>query len=68
MISLLIWILVLMLVLGLIVWIIQQLGLPPPFPNIAIAIVGLIFVLVILSFLFGEIPLRPLLGPAGTVR
>ena len=68
MISLLIWILVLMLVLGLIVWIIQQLSLPPPFPNIAIAIVGLIFVLVILSFLFGEIPLRPLLGTPGTVR
>ena len=49
MIQLLVIILVLCLVFGLVVWIIGQLPLPPPFGNIAIAIVGLIFVLILLG-------------------
>jgi hypothetical protein len=60
MITLLIWILVLLLILGVIVWVVQLIPLPPPFGNIAIAIVALIFILVLLSMLLGEIPLRPL--------
>lgn len=60
MISLLIWVLVLVLVMGLIVWIIQQLPLPAPFGPIAIAIIGLVFILILVSMLLGEIPLRPL--------
>lgn len=60
MITLLVWLLVLILVMGFLVWVIQQLPLPPPFGTIAIGIVGLIFVLVVISMLVGEIPLRPL--------
>ena len=60
MIALLIWLLVLILVMGFIVWVIQQLPLPAPFGTIAIGIVGLVFILVLVSMLLGEIPLRPL--------
>lgn len=60
MIALLIWLLVLCLVFGVIVWVIQQLPLPSPFGSIAIAIVGLIFILILVSMVLGEIPLRPL--------
>jgi hypothetical protein len=58
MIALLIWILVLCLVFGVIFYVIQLLPLPPPFGTIALAIVGLIFVLVLVSAVLGEIPLR----------
>ena len=60
MISLLIWLLILILVMGVIVWVIQQLPLPAPFGPIAIAIIGLVFILIVVSTLLGEIPLRPL--------
>lgn len=60
MITLLIWLLVLLLVLGVVVWVIQLLPLPPPFGNIAIAIVALIFILVLVSALLGDLPLRPI--------
>jgi hypothetical protein len=60
MITLLIWLLVLLLVLGVIVWVIQMLPLPPPFGNIAIAIVALIFILILVSALLGDLPLRPI--------
>lgn len=59
MITLLIWILVFLLILGVVVWVIQLLPLPAPFGNIAIAIVGLIFILVLVSALLGDLPLRP---------
>jgi hypothetical protein len=59
MISLLVWTLVLLLVLGVIIWVIQLLPLPPPFGNIAIAIVALIFILILVSALLGDLPLRP---------
>ena len=59
MISLLIWLLVLVLVMGVAVWIIQLMPLPAPFGNIALAVIGLIFILVIISVLLGEIPIRP---------
>lgn len=58
MISLLIWLLVLCLVFGVIVWVIQMIPLPSPFAQIAMAIVALIFILVLVSMLLGEIPLR----------
>jgi hypothetical protein len=60
MITLLIWLLVLLLVLGVVVWVIQLLPLPPPFGNIAIAIVALIFILILVSALLGDLPLRPI--------
>jgi hypothetical protein len=47
-------------VLGVIIWVIQQLPLPAPFGTIAIAIIALIFILILVSMLLGEIPLRPL--------
>jgi len=59
MITLLIWLLVLILVMGFIVWIVRQLPLPEPFGTIALGIIGLIFILVLVSMLVGEIPLRP---------
>jgi hypothetical protein len=59
-ISLLIWLLILILVMGVIVWVVQQIPLPAPFGSIALAIIGLVFILIIVSVLLGEIPLRPL--------
>jgi hypothetical protein len=61
MITLLIWVLVLILVMAVCIWIITQIGLPEPMGKIAMAIVGLIFILVLLSLVLGEIPLRPML-------
>ena len=49
MITLLIWILVLVLVFGVVLYVVQLLPLPHPFGQIAIAIVALIFVLLIIS-------------------
>ena len=60
MITLLIWLLVLLLVLGVVVWVIQLLPLPPPFGNIAIAVIALIFILILVSALLGDLPLRPI--------
>jgi hypothetical protein len=59
-ITLLIWILVLCLVFGVVFYVIQLLPLPPPFHQIALAIVALIFVLIIISMLLGGIPLHPI--------
>ena len=61
MISLLIWLLVLCLVMGVIIWVVQQLPLPAPFGTIAIAIVALIFILILVGMLLGDVPLRPIL-------
>jgi hypothetical protein len=63
MISLLVWLLVLCLILGLIIWVIQMIPLPQPFGTIAIAIVAVIFILILVSFLLGEVPL-----PRGGLR
>ena len=57
MISLLVWVLILCLVFGLVVWVIQQIPLPSPFGPIAMAVIGIIFILIIVSVLLGEIPL-----------
>jgi len=59
MISLLVWLLALVLVFGVIFYVINLLQLPSPFGQIALAIVGLIFVLLLVSVLLGEVPLRP---------
>ncbi len=53
MIELLIWILVLAIVFGVVVWIVQQLPLPAPFGAIALAVVGLIFLLIVIRLLLG---------------
>jgi len=53
MVSLLVWILVLCLVFGIVVWIIQLLPLPPPFGMIAQAVVALILLLIVLDVLLG---------------
>ncbi len=53
MIELLIWVLVLAIVFGVVIWIVQQLPLPPPFGTIALAVVGLIFLLIIIRLLLG---------------
>lgn len=60
MISLLIWILIICLVFGLIVWVMQQFPIPQPFYNIAMALVGVIMILILVSVLMGEIPIRGL--------
>jgi hypothetical protein len=60
MITLLIWLLVLILVMGVIVWVIQMIPLPAPFGNIAMAVIGLIFILIVISALLGDLPLRPI--------
>lgn len=60
MITLLIWLLFLCLVMGIAVWIIRLIPLPEPFGTIAIAVLGLIFLLIIVSVLLGDFPLRPL--------
>lgn len=56
MIALLIWVAVLCMVFGLAVWIMQQLPIPQPFASIALAVLGLVFVLILLSML---LPLPP---------
>jgi hypothetical protein len=60
MIALLVWILVLVLVFGVILYVIRLLPLPPPFGNIALAVVALIFILIIISMLLGGVPLAPI--------
>ena len=60
MITLLIWVLILCLVFGLIVWAIQLIPLPAPFGQIALAVVALIFILVLVGMLLGDVPLRPM--------
>jgi len=59
-ITLLVWLLVLCLVLGVIIWGLQVLLLPAPFGTIAIAIEALIFILILVGALLGEVPLRPI--------
>ena len=63
MISLLVWILVLVLVFGVVIYVVQLLPLPAPFGQIALAVVALIFVLLIISMLLGGIPLQPVRLP-----
>lgn len=53
MIELLIWVLVMAIVFGVVVWIVQQLPLPAPFGTVALAVVGLIFLLVLVRVLLG---------------
>jgi len=63
MITLLIWLLVLVLVFGVVIYVVQLLPLPHPFGQIALAVVALIFVLIIVSMLLGGIPLQPVRLP-----
>jgi len=60
MISLLVTLLILILILGVIVWVIGQLPLEPPFKNIAYAVVGLIVVIYLISILAGGVPVLKL--------
>ena len=60
-ITLLIYILILGLIFGLVYWIIGQVPLPEPFGMIARVIVGVIFIIVLLSMVFGGIHM-PTLG------
>jgi hypothetical protein len=48
------------LVFGVIIWCIQLMPLPAPFAQIAMAVLALIFILILVSMILGEIPLRPL--------
>jgi hypothetical protein len=48
------------LIFGVVWWIITLIPLPAPFAQIAQVVVALIFLLVLLSVLFGAVPLRPL--------
>lgn len=63
MITLLIWLLILIIVFGFAIWIIQMLPLPPPFGSIAMAVVGLIFLLILISMLMGGLPFHPIRLP-----
>lgn len=56
-ISLLVTVLVLGLVFWLVYWIIGQIPMPQPFRVVALAIIGLIAVLLLLSLLFGGVTL-----------
>jgi hypothetical protein len=56
MIDLLIYLLVLCLIFGLIFWVIRQIPLPAPFASIAIAVIGVIFIIILLSMLVGGGP------------
>jgi hypothetical protein len=56
MIDLLIYLLVLCLIFGLIFWVIRQIPLPAPFASIAIAVIGVIFIIILLSMLVGGAP------------
>lgn len=61
MISLLVWVLVLVIIVGLLVWIIRQLPIEEPYKSIAMAIVAVICILILLAMLLGEIPMmRPI--------
>ena len=60
MITLLIWVLILCLVFGVIVWAIQLIPLPTPFGHVALAVVALIFILILVGMLLGDVPLRPM--------
>ena len=57
MIEYLIWIVILCIVFGLIYYIVSLLPLPPPFKNIAVIAVLVIFLLILLFSLIGTIPL-----------
>jgi hypothetical protein len=59
-IGLLVTILILGLVFGLLIWLIGQFPLPPPFAMAAKAVLALIIVIVILGALFGSINLPTL--------
>ena len=61
MITLLIWILVLVLIFGLVLWVVRQLPLEEPYKRIGMAIIAVIFVLILLMMLLGEFPMRPIL-------
>lgn len=49
MITLLIWVLILCMFFGLAVYVVQTIPLPQPFAAVALAVVGLVFLLIILS-------------------
>lgn len=57
MIELLIWIVVLCIIFGLIYYIVTLIPLPPPFKNIAMIAILVIFLLVLLFALMGQVPM-----------
>jgi cytochrome c biogenesis factor len=58
MLDLLVWLLFIVIIMGLAVWIIQQLPIPPPFGSICIAIIGVICLILLVSVLMGVAPFR----------
>jgi hypothetical protein len=56
MIDMLIWVLILCIVAGLIIWVVRQLPLPEPFGNIAVVVVCVIVLVMLLSVLLGGLP------------
>ena len=56
MLNLLLTLLILCLVFGIVYWIVGLLPIPAPFNNIVLAIVGIIFLIYLLSMLFGAAP------------
>jgi hypothetical protein len=57
MIEFLIWIVILCIVFGLVYYIVTLLPLPPPFKNIAMIIILVVFLLIILFSLLGTVPM-----------
>ncbi len=53
MIGLLVWILIVALIFGLIFWVLGMIPLPAPFDVIARVVVGVIFIIILLSMVFG---------------
>jgi len=56
MIALLIYLIVLCVIFGLVIYVIQYLPIPPPFKNVVIVLAALILILILLS-LIGVVPL-----------
>ncbi len=56
----LVWLLVFVLVFGLLFWVVGLIGLPDPWRKVALAILALIFILILLGALFGQVPLPAL--------
>jgi hypothetical protein len=57
MIEFLIWIVILCIVFGLVYYIVTLLPLPPPFKNIAMIVILVVFLLIVLFSLLGTVPM-----------
>jgi hypothetical protein len=57
MIEFLIWVVILCIIFGLIYYIVSLMPLPPPFKNIAMIVILVVFLLILLFSLLGTVPM-----------